>query len=687
MQYRKDIDGLRAISVVAVVLFHAFPGVVPGGFIGVDVFFVISGYLIASKIIESVGENKFSVIEFYQSRIVRIFPALCLVILSCIVFGYYFILPTTYALLGKHAFFSGIFLQNIALYLESGYFDVSGESKPLLHIWSLGVEEQFYLIIPAIAIIFRKKMNLNGLASLASVMLASMVLNIVLSYNNQSADFYIILTRMWEFLFGAVAAQGATNFGKKTQNFLSVIGISCIISSSLFLNSDIRYPGFWALLPVISSCFVIASPDGYVNRVLLSARVSRYIGKISYPLYLWHWPLLTIPHIVLGANLDNVQLLISVLSSFVAASATLHFVEKPVRLSTKYSMRLRAIILSSIMLTISLAGYFIWMADGLPRRHLLLGQSSGDFVEDVRDPETILGNLALNFNVNDLNVVALRETEWNYTNPHLCKALSGAFIYNNKCVFDDYKSDNSVAVIGDSHAQHLMAGLKRNLFKYGYGVTPYAWPNCHPVIGTDICDNYIIPAINKIEEDKTVKKVIISAFWWRNLSCKNEIKLFKKNGKEISCSELIDMTVDSLSNTIKEMNERGKSVIIVTDFPHFGGTSSLCAQEIYERKDRNYCHASYSKNYKESSDGFYRIINALIDHGARFQVYDLSQVICKDDVCSQEHDGILLSRDDGHLSVFGSIYVTEGLAELVAGRAPAADALMNSQSRTEREHQ
>ena len=205
-KYRPDIDGLRALAIISVVLFHTFPSVIRGGFVGVDIFFVISGFLISTIIVENLGAGTFSFREFYIRRIRRIFPSLIIILITTYLIGWFFLLADEYKQLGKHIAGGATFVSNVVLWKNSGYFDSAAEMKPLLHLWSLAIEEQFYIIWPLL-IWFSWKRNLNLLIVTVSLLAISFTLNLITIQHNAIIDFYAPHTRFWELLAGGVLAQ------------------------------------------------------------------------------------------------------------------------------------------------------------------------------------------------------------------------------------------------------------------------------------------------------------------------------------------------------------------------------------------------------------------------------------------------------------------------------------------------
>ncbi len=292
--------------------FHAFPEAAPGGFVGVDVFFVISGFLITGIIARELDQKRFSLLGFYVRRIRRIFPALIVVLAATLVLGWLWLLPSAYAQLGSDAFFSAAFLANIALLLQSGYFDIESARKPLLHLWSLGIEEQFYLAWPLLLMLAaRLRLSIVAMASVLCV--ASFVLNVALIGTHPVASFYLPFTRAFELLAGAVLARGWDRIdqGDAASNRRAWIGMALIAVSAAILDPHRAFPGWWALLPVGGTALLLSAPKAWPSRAVLASPPLVWIGLISYPLYLWHWPLLVFsgaikfaPAVFAGARVD-----------------------------------------------------------------------------------------------------------------------------------------------------------------------------------------------------------------------------------------------------------------------------------------------------------------------------------------------------------------------------------------------
>jgi peptidoglycan/LPS O-acetylase OafA/YrhL len=334
-KYRPDIDGLRAIAVGSVIAFHTFANTFKSGFVGVDVFFVISGFLISGLIIQGLENKEFSYLGFYASRIKRIFPALFVVCAFTVIVGWYVLLPDEFDRLGKQLAAGAGFVTNFALWGEAGYFDAASDTKPLLHLWSLAIEEQFYIVWPLIlAAVWKRRGGLLLTASAIGGL--SFAYDVSIVQHDPVAAFYSPASRFWELMLGGVLAAVARHSPEWLDRFPNACGAAglLLIGASVFTIDTVAFPGFWALLPTLGTLLVIsAGCRAWINRRLLGNRLLVGIGLISYPLYLWHWPLLVFVKLVMG-NFPTVLERAAILAATVMLSVlTYRFVEKPLRRS------------------------------------------------------------------------------------------------------------------------------------------------------------------------------------------------------------------------------------------------------------------------------------------------------------------------------------------------------------------
>jgi peptidoglycan/LPS O-acetylase OafA/YrhL len=361
--YRSDVDGLRAVAICIVVIFHMQRSLVPGGFVGVDVFFVISGFLITRLIVDALERGTFSLSEFYSRRIRRIFPALIIVLAVVWIIGWLTLLPDDFAELGRQILAGAVFASNLLNYSEVGYFDAPAASKPLLHLWSLGVEEQFYLAIPAFLIVAMKcRIPFPRILAITAVL--SCAGNIALVRYSQRAAFYLPISRLWELLIGGCIPYATARWSLQTERFRressSILGIS-LIGAAAYLVPAADFPGWWAVPPVLGSALIIAAgPEATVNRAL-SRRPLVGLGLISYPLYLWHWPLL----VLLRGPTSKGRWIVAL--SVVLAAATYLLIEQPLR----RSFRLPRIAIGGLtgMATMALLATMTAQTGGLPGRY------------------------------------------------------------------------------------------------------------------------------------------------------------------------------------------------------------------------------------------------------------------------------------------------------------------------------
>lgn len=344
LHYRADIDGLRAIAVGAVVLFHVFPALFPGGFVGVDIFFVISGFLISGIIFRGLAGGRFSYSNFYARRIKRIFPALVIVLVSAWGLGWLVLLPDEYQLLGKDMLAAAGFVSNLSLNDDVAWYFGIG-SNPLVHLWSLGIEEQFYLLWPLFLVI-AWNFTERRLRLILGITVISFTANIATSLSDPMGDFYLPWNRLWELSSGAALAyfklfarplRVPMPWEMASRLFLdhrlhAVLGVALLLASFWFLNSRIAFPSCWALAPCMGTLLLISvGPDAWVNRTVLSCTPLVFVGLISYPLYLWHWPLLTYARILSGSQLSVAISAVVVALALVLAFVTFKYIEIQVR--------------------------------------------------------------------------------------------------------------------------------------------------------------------------------------------------------------------------------------------------------------------------------------------------------------------------------------------------------------------
>ncbi len=634
--YRPDIDGLRALAVLAVVGFHAFPDWVRGGMIGVDIFFVISGFLISTIIFGSLERGDFSFKAFYVRRIRRIFPALLTVMTACFVFGWFALLADEYKQLGKHIAAGAGFVSNFALWSESGYFDNDSMTKPLLHLWSLGIEEQFYIVWPFLLwASWKKKVSL--LKTTAVIAVASFGVNIWQHRIDMVADFYSPLTRFWELLVGAGLAYANLRgmaLPKKIKispNALSFLGLALIVAGLLLIKKSSFFPGFWALLPTFGAAFVIsAGAKAWFNRTVLSSRPMVFFGLISFPLYLWHWPLLSFAHIVESETPVRSVRIAAVLFSILLAWLTCAFIEKPLRFGP--NGKRKAIGLLAAMLLVGSAGFAVYQKDGLESRSSIR-EYKNNKNELVRTPAT----------------------------DDVCKAYIGEaaplFVY---CKMTDVGARETVAVIGDSHAHVAYPGIADLMKERGVNTVLLANSGCPPFIGAEHgksekekleCKEQITAMLAAVSAKKDIRKVFIFSRGPVYLTGNG----FGDAEKGTKGPPLIPpaLFLASLQASVDRLSKAGKNVFYVAENPELGVYPTACiGRPLREKpKDCSIGIETVLERQKEYLDLLKGIKNA--------PIIQTLPVFCPEGVCKAFDGTALLYADDDHLSITGSRFQAE----------------------------
>src|SRR5271170_7070352 len=377
VKYRPDIDGLRAVAVLLVLAYHVGIYRLRGGFVGVDVFFVISGYLISSIILSDLDSSRFSIASFYERRVRRIFPALFVMLFGTAVLAYKFFLPSEFVDFGKSLLASTFSFSNLYFLHQSGYFDAPAAMKPLLHTWSLAVEEQFYVFLPLFLIGIRKFFPSKQRLIIICVALLSFSISAVGAFRNHDATFYLAHTRAWELLLGTLLTMDCfpAITGALWRNLAASWGAASIFLAGLLFNPATPFPGAAALLPCVGAALIIAAGKTgptLVGRVL-SFRPVVFIGMISYSLYLWHWPLIVFQGtdaLLISGLSPKLTKLVIIFASFVLATLSWRFVEQPFRAHRFGISRGNVFGLASFAASLLLIlGAGILVAKGFPSRY------------------------------------------------------------------------------------------------------------------------------------------------------------------------------------------------------------------------------------------------------------------------------------------------------------------------------
>lgn len=494
LKYRPEIDGLRSIAVLPVMLFHGGVAGFSGGFVGVDVFFVISGYLITSLIVGEMSRGEFTLAGFYERRARRILPALFLVIACCLPLAWLWMLPPELQEFGRSVMAVLMFLSNFLFFQEAGYFGPNVDLLPLIHTWSLAVEEQFYLLYPLLLLLLYR----FGMASLASMLFFIALLSLLLSgfFTASMPDFtfYLLPARAWELFFGALAAlylagNSVSALPKPVRDGFALLGLLMIGYAVFVFDDSTVFPGWAALVPVTGTVFIIlfAQSDTVVNRVL-QLRPLVFMGLISYSAYLWHQPLFAFARLRSFEQPDTTLYLLLIAVSLVLAWLSWRFVETPFRNRKKLGRTQVFRFVSYTAIALLGVGITLDNNEGYPSRL----------------PESYIAMLAQSYAVNP------RESE--------CNSGSRLVPLNERCIYGN--PDNvTVAVWGDSHADALAFGLGDALGAAGRGLIEHTHNACPPAIGLlrpgrrDACDSFNEEVVSWLEQSSHIDAVVLLSRW------------------------------------------------------------------------------------------------------------------------------------------------------------------------------
>ena len=633
-EYRPDIDGLRAIAVLTVVGFHAFPGWVKGGFIGVDIFFVISGFLISLIIFSNLERDSFSLAEFYRRRIKRVFPALLLVMVTCYVFGWFVLFADEYMQLGKHIAAGAGFVSNFALWNESGYFDSAAETKPLLHLWSLAIEEQFYIFWPLL-LAFMWKRKLSFVTVTATVATISFAVNIYAINHDPTAAFFLPVPRFWELMIGGLLAYVALHkpqLNHQHQNIQSVMGVTLLAMALLFLNKASAFPGWWALLPTLGTFFIIsAGPNAWINKRVLSNKVLVWVGLISYPLYLWHWPLLSFAHILVTHPSRELRIAV-VLLAFLLAWLTYSQLERRIRWSRHNKTVLG---LAITLLAVLLMGYITFAKYGFMKRETNKPFANTDqslYLTSRHSDDSCKTKLGLDLLAEEVCLTSSEAPQFLFTGDSHAMALYSAI---------NSKKYSAPATIISGHACALYPELE---------YTPtheHSWGNNCTSIANEV--------IRFAQASSTVKTVIITNYYPQTSPEKPSV--FRFNGHTLSEQDAFTIGTGHL---IDQLVQLGKEVIYVVDVPHLKFDPKQCeARGIFP--SLNQC--TFNRNELDQSRSSYiQALKKLSQQHPKLKVFDTTELFCNAQTCyAANADGALLYADFNHLSINGSARVLKAL--------------------------
>ena len=636
IRYRSDIDGLRAWAVMLVVIYHAGSSAVPGGFIGVDVFFVISGYLITKIIIEETAEGRFSLLQFYQRRARRIIPALLVLVIAVLASGIIVILPNSLERVATTALSTLLFFSNVHFWLQSAnYFAPTSTTDPFLHAWSLSVEEQFYLVLAPIIMVLANFGRRFLIGAMAVLSLASFTLAILAYPIAPTATFFLPFTRAWEFFAGSFLA---ANFlprpaSRSIADLCTLGGLGVILLGAFFFDGSTPFPGWATLLPVVGAAMIIyfGSGSGYPAGLLLRWEPIRLIGLISYSLYLWHWPILVLAEYhVLGRPLQVAETVLCIGLSFVAATLSYRYVEQVFRRGRFFEppRRMVAALLSATAAAVLLASIII-RSDGVSSRYPDFAEY--DMTAQLESEAPLYQSLYEDCFAPDL-------------------AEQGVIA----CYLGPRGATNTL-LWGDSFARHYLSAMVEyagsGSLPEGRSLISLVTVQCPPIIGygpvhLPRCKTANERAVEFIDS-MNVDTVILAANWF-NYALVNRVQF------------------EDINETVSAMQSKGVRTVIIGQSPLF--TFTMPEEALY-RQVLSDVPASILGRMPASTDE--RFNRQLREEVSADLFFDPVPHLCSGDLCRFHGTGGYLFYDDGHLTLEGARLVVRPLMEDLQDSPPA----------------
>ena len=624
MQFRKDINGLRAIAVIAVVLFHFNLSWMPGGFAGVDVFFVISGFLMTGIIFRGLEQKNFSLINFYISRANRIIPALALLCLVLMVLGWFFFTPIDYRALGKHAASSIGFISNVIYWREAGYFDAASHEKWLLHTWSLSVEWQFYILYPLVLVAFHKFVSLKTLRT--TVLLGTalgFILCVIVTYKWPNFSYYLLPTRAWEMMAGGVAYLYPIAVKGRKQKIIEWTGIALIISSYLLIKKETPWPGYIAGFPVLGSFLIIQAQRN--DSFFTSNKVAQKLGSWSYSIYLWHWPLVVaIYYLSLNDNYVYLGIILSGVLGF---------------LSKKY--------IENIYFPTKFKSFFSYLRCVPLHMVLVIG-----FFGSI----TFLNEGFIQFSPSEYQLLVKNAQPSPYRKKCHIEAYRAP---KDSCEY--FKGNISWATFGDSHTVEIAWALAKKLEKENKGLKHFSFSGCKPSYKEDKdfhkCSEWYNETITYLLKDKNIQNIVFSHRFTSSLF----------GGDATDYPQLYNSTVSNTASRILKhiddliylLAENKKNVYVFYPIPelqrnihqligvHFiGGTdlNNVLGTDLAWYKERNKHIIQHFENSNYPSN--VHLLNS-------------QNAFCDTVNCYAVVDGNPLYFDDNHPSIMGATRLVE----------------------------
>ncbi len=657
MNYRADIDGIRAIAVTAVILFHYGVTGFSGGFVGVDIFFVLSGYLISSIIFDKLEKGRFEFGNFYFRRIRRLFPVYVVVMAVTFALAYAFMLPREFREFGQSLVASTVYISNILFFLEAGYFDTASHLKPLLHTWSLSVEEQFYVIFPFVAWLCARLSRKNLFIFFAILTVASFVAAVSYIKTDTSAVFYLYPFRAWEMFLGTLlATQFIPHLASRLwNNALAITGLALIILPTFLYTDKTLFPGASALIPCFGTALLIYSgsaQQGWVQQIL-SSSIPVYIGKLSYSLYLWHWPLYVIYAYISPEGLSALDIVMIAAATFAASYLSYRYIETPFR-HGKFAWSNKMLPVFSTTAVFSFAamagGFYLHKTNGMPQR---LNAETAAFASAGGD---LFG---------DLSGCVLEDND----------ILPGIGFCP---IGDPLNADSYTLIWGDSHGGAYKRGYE-SLIDSNTHHALLAWTGgCPAVFGLEKDESVSSKLIDDqcpvrnnairtlLNEDKRINAVVIVGRWSYyihgegiGVDSHNKIALWPEGTDQNTVDDQGRVFIDSFISTLEALKNMGKKVFVVEQPPEYEryvgrkiAINLMKGSEEVQTKLETLTVQPYANVIQRQGP-----MQLALAHAEKKQLVTTlktHQFFCKDDICSLMREGAPTYFDNNHVSSFGA---------------------------------